>query len=758
MRFAAVSASALLCLFAAAVMRPYPSGSTRAVVPADETPAADEFAGPFPSWANAKSEFGAVGDGAADDTAALQRGLSALGAPNHSPILFLPSGTYRITRTLSLLSSIHVAVVGADPATTTIVWDGEVGGTMMTLNGVAYSSFSRLTFNGRKRALIAVDQSWDNQRPNFDTGNEYADDGFVDVGYGIHGGFRGHGFAETSIVRSRFVRNIAAGVALGNFNALDVWIRDSLFEDCEIGVSNADGAGNFHVYSSVFRRSRTADLAMGNTGGFSARGNYSRGSRAFFVSIVPKAYPAVIHLQRNTIVDPLDDTPIDLKNQGPGLLTDNSVLRRAGARGPVVRWNAYDGADVTSVGNTFDVPAATRAIDNNGRLVSIDDRRVAAGADRPPEPALPPTPASAGREVVEVRPGSSARDLQRAIDRAASAERRAIVHVPYGTYNIDETLTVPPGDVQIVGDAGQSILRWSGRGVGPVVRVKGPSAATIRDVEINGGGSADGIVVDAADAPGGRVELDEVQLRSGRNGDLFVNGLDETIVEARDFGHAYSPGAPAVRVVGGPRLASGADAPARTNIFSGASSGNGISYDVSGGARVLVRDLWYESGAAPGFANVHDRAVFSVDGSRLSTVVNSAPAAISIAGLDGAVAIAASHLDDRVTIAGDGSRARVFGLALFDEQTSATWFENGASPPAQVALVNSRQKRAGGRGNASVAVHDLGKWDPKFAIALLAHIRSEWPTTRSVIRPGVPDLRLIRTWISNSLTNLTISR
>src|SRR5262245_9350996 len=347
----------------------------------------EEFVGPFQSWTNVKAAYGAIGDGRADDTAALQKALTELGPSGRSPVLFLPAGRYRITGTLTLAHQNWLSVIGEDPETTSIIWDGPQSGTMLVVNGIAYSRINRLSFDGRRTASVAIEQSYDNTAPNFDTGNEYADNIFRDVQFGIHGGFKGFGFAETSIRRARFLRNTKAGVALGNFNALDIWIWDSLFEDCEVGVTNDPGAGNYHVYGSVFRGSRVADLSMQNTGGFSVRGNYSVGSRAFFVSGQTINHPASVEIQGNTILDPVNTTAIRLGNQGPGLVVDNTIRNLPGAQAAVVWWKSFfHGADVASVGNTFTVG---NPFDVNGRHISVDDRVVPRTEINVPEPVLP---------------------------------------------------------------------------------------------------------------------------------------------------------------------------------------------------------------------------------------------------------------------------------------------------------------------------------------------------------------------------------
>jgi pectate lyase-like protein len=722
--------------------RVLPQSPAASTIPA----AGEEFVGPFSSWTNLKSAYHAAGDGNADDTAAIQRALDELGTEGHSPVLFVPSGRYRITRTLTLTSRLNVSILGEDPASVTIVWDGPSGGTMLLVNGVAYSRFARLTYDGRGRASVAVEQSWDNLKPNFDTGNEYSDHSFVDVEYGIRGGFKDHGFAETSIVRSHFVRNTKAGVALGNFNALDIWIWYSTFEDCAIGVTNEPGAGNFRVYGSVFRRSTVSDLFIKNTGGFSARGNYSKGSKAFFLSAGPIAHPATIEIQGNTILDSVDPATIRLGNQGPGLLLDNVIRGRPGANGPVVMWRSFIDADVASVGNTFTLP---NAVSSNGRLIAVDDRVAAASTINPDPPALPPVPVDLHRPVFEVESGADGAAIQRAIDRAAERPgTRPIVHVPFGVHTVSRTLTIPPGDLQLVGDGYGTVLKWAGADRGPVLRIAGPSKATLRELQIDGAAKADTVVVQGVDQPRARLYFEGVQTRSGSESNLFLDHLRNATVQATDFGHAYAPKGVSVRVLGG-----------KLRIFSGASAGNSQSYEAADGASVVLRDLWYEGDAPRGFATVHDQASFTLQASRVASPATPNVPAITVSNLNGRLSILTTHIDDRLAIVGNGARADVLGLGTLREYQETNYIENTTAPPATVLMATGRQRtKVQGRFSpGTMAMRDVGNVDSGFIRSMLTDARADvLPDRLTALPDGVSDVRMFRVWAGGGLNNIIV--
>jgi hypothetical protein len=710
-------------------------------------PTHEEFAAPFPSWTNVKTAYGAIGDGQADDTAALQRALTELGTSGHSPVLFLPAGRYRITDTLILAHQIWLGVIGEDPGTTALVWDGPRGGAMVLVNGLAYSRINRLTFDGRRTAAVAVEQSFDNSAPHFDTGNEYADDVFLDTEFGIHGGFKGFGFAETSIVRDQFIRNTTAGVALGNFNALDIWIWHSTFENCAIGVTNDPGAGNYHVYGSVFRGSAVADLSMQNTGGFSARGNYSVGSRAFFVSGPTINHPASIEIQGNTIIDPLDTTAIRLGNQGPGLIVDNTIRSLPGAQAAIVWWKSFfQGADVVSVGNTFTV---AKPFDVAGRHVSVDDRVVARDEITAAEPVLPATPLNRHREILEVPRGATASVIQALVDRAVKNNgSRTVIHIPFGEYAIDRTIVVPPSDLQIIGDGSLSILRWAGTGRGPVLAIDGPTQATLRDFRVNAAKTADGIIVSNVDQKGSRLYFEGLQVNSAIETGLHVDHLNESRVDLVDMGHGYTPSV-SIKVT-----------EAQATIFSGASAGNSLSYDVSDRGDLLVSDMWYEGDMPGGFVRVRGSGRLTLRGSRIAGPADRPIPAVDIADLDGSVALIVDSIDDRIGVTGQSAKGQVLVLGLSRQFQPSPFFVNPGA--ARAVLMNSRQRVEHETllSSGTVPLADINSAAPAFLRDMLQRSRGSVVPRRvpnHTVPEGVTDLELYRVLVDNGLKDVFVT-
>jgi hypothetical protein len=230
---------------------------------------------------------------------------------------------------------------------------------------------------------------------------------------------------------------------------------------------------------------------MGNTEYFSMRHNTSMNSKAFFVAGGIGAC-GMVTLQGNTVYAPDAKTPIQIGNLGPLLLLDNWIVSKDS---PVVKVNPQGG--LLADGNTFEgnIAKIEQAIQTNPKALILDNR---VGQRLQVERLAPQTPANLKRSIIEVPVGAPGSTIQEAIRAAAKLQgQRPVVHVPAGTYQIEQTIEIPVGcDVQLVGDGVRSRLEWVGQGRGPVMRLEGPARASLRDLEISGAQQANGLVID----------------------------------------------------------------------------------------------------------------------------------------------------------------------------------------------------------------------------------------------------------------------
>ena len=575
----------------------------------------EEFVGPFPTWVNVKSACGATGNGTTDDTAAIQTCLNGITssapvlyfpagtyktsdvsttgtASASSTTLTVASGsgivngmevnatniplgdtvtagggtttlTLRVATTGSLSSTPatfnlglsgqqYIGIIGQDPSNTTILWAGSSGGTMLYINGVSFSRFDRLTFNGQGNAAVAVDQSKADGPSNyFDTGNEYTDDVFENSGTGIRCGNLGYGCAETSVLRDKFLNNTLAGIAMENPNALDMWVWYSFFQNNATGVTNQGIAGDFSIYESVFLGSTSEDIQNGNTGQFVYRNNYSLGSN-YFVNSGGTGAPDNIVIQDNIILDTTQALSIWQNDPGPVVLLDNIIRTSAtaasvgfgsgwsstAAAGPAVivgNCNGVGGSctqtsdDLFAMGNTYSVGTGTCSVGtagsgpaspafSPGHCHEINDQVVSPGTINPSQPVLPGTPPNYGRTIFEAAPSgnsgnpctfASPCDPQTAITQAALGCANNVAHLEPGTYSISTTLTVPANClVQIIGDGSYSLLNWTGGSTpNAVLQLVGPSKATLDSFAVSGAGNSVGIDITDADQVGARIYM-----------------------------------------------------------------------------------------------------------------------------------------------------------------------------------------------------------------------------------------------------------
>lgn len=666
----------------------------------------EEFAGPFPSWKNVRTDYGAKGDGVTDDTAAIQSAIDDLRnvSGNSWSTLYFPAGTYRIEKTLLNKRGQHndwlgCQIVGEDPATTILQWHGPEGQWMWGLDAW-YCKVSRLTFDGRGMAGTGL-MRWN----NFSTYCELSDLWFKDIkGNGICLGSATNdheGQAEHAVERCRFIR-CGTGILTVDWNTMDIYTWWCLFEDCGRGIHN--NMGGYQAFENVFLRSKECDVSTQNNHVFNIVNNTSVSSKRFIGVFAARGY-----VQGNRIFDPLDAIAMPATE----CMIDNVVRSREGQTGPCVQAGSKNSF---LAGNTFTVTNPVAA--GSGRMLLAGQKIVSAGSlSVPATLRLPGPPPNKHRKVFEVRAGSAddAKELQKQIDTAAneSAGANAIVHLPKGKFTLRKTVVLPAGKaLQIVGDSGSehgSVITWGGEGVGPGLKLLGPSRVTLRDLSLSFVGSgADALVIENSDQPGGRIFCDQVVCGGNdpsKRCDIavLVDGVEQSDVTYLNGGWGeFTRGG--VVVKGGPARKAGGQTQGQVALLLGALGNNESRLvAVEDGGSVLFcgfRDETPKAGAVIDLGQ-NSSGTVAIMGMSCAATPSTTQPFINVNGFQGSLAYVGNYVGSGyaenegsffIQISGNGSGHRILSAAneftsLRSTNVASVWRDT-TNPKARALLVN----------------------------------------------------------------------
>lgn len=571
------------------------------------------FSGPFSSWANLKTRFGAKGDGKADDTRAFQKALDELtvltmkfntGTGAYTTI-YLPAGTYCISSTLRLRGKVGISIIGEAPDKTIIKWVGPASDTMFWANGSAYFKIARIGWNanqipGTKQLAIQWKEKWnDGKTRSFATLNiEISDCRFFGkpevgiIGGTYQGADDGTGSNDSEILIKRCLfEKCERGILIRGFNALDYWIWDCKFLNCTIGLYCK--SGNYHINNSHFFQSNLSDIV--NIGGYymSVRECYSKNSTQFSVDSFNLCSP-LKRIFRNNVVVGVKKTAIHYRHFGNLELTDNYFeMANPYSTDPVV--NVYSGCGmdkILSVNNNYTAAVPhniipTKRITDRGDTKGLRSVRTHRKID-----SLPGTPAYLTSKVFDVPMGATSAQIQKLIDLTyAYKGKRPILHFANGEYSIDQPLLIKAGsDLQIVGDGYiyASILRKKNGGFEdkPLLTVQGPSAVSIRDIVIAGDGKENSktalIHFQGVDQVASQTHLD--QIYSLCKNLLRLEKLDYLYLEKSNS--FFSDG---TYIEAGPLAAAGKGT--HKVVFNG---GQFVGAVLQNNASLLARDCWWE--------------------------------------------------------------------------------------------------------------------------------------------------------------------
>ena len=433
-------------------------------------------------WINVKTDVTpkAVGDGQADDTAAIQAALDT-GGPTKS--VYLPPGTYRLTQTLVMNGPAVGCLVVGHGRDTKIVWDGARGGRMFWSNGVAYSRYVGLSWDGRGIAAVGFDHAAEKR---FETEVRHEHEAFRNfTGFGLRVGNEQKVASAEILYHNCLFENCDTALGFLTFNDYDNTIDECEFRHCGIGI--LDSKANFYARNCHFEGSRETDFALGSEHGSSIRRCTSVGSRRF---IEERGTIAPVTIQDCHVAAWTDPEGAVHLNGSPVLMFDCSFTRPPGDKPPVklvnggqmlfVSNNRPDPAErlvqVTPQAKLYVIPPGKR-----GGVIKSAEQRFLRDTARIPGKVF-----DAKRDFGAKGDGNAddTAAIQKCIDAGREHGKCAIAYLPTGRYAVKDTLKVTGADYFVGGTGFSTSLVWKGAAGGTIVAVQDPQNVTLEHLAI----------------------------------------------------------------------------------------------------------------------------------------------------------------------------------------------------------------------------------------------------------------------------------